>query len=69
MQAHYDEGQRQLAVTLDQLAIAQRKIQSLTGEMEELRGNYDAVSVKHKSIAKNVQQKFYKVQNFNLYVF
>jgi len=50
LQAHYDEGQRQLAVTLDQLAIAQRKIQSLTGEMEELRGNYDAVSVKHKSI-------------------
>lgn len=43
MQAHYDEGQRQLAVTLDQLAIAQRKIQSLTGEIEELRGNYDAV--------------------------
>lgn len=42
LQAHYDEGQRQLAVTLDQLAIAQRKIQSLTGEMEELRGNYDA---------------------------
>lgn len=54
MQAHYDEGQRQLAVTLDQLAIAQRKIQSLTGEMEELRGNYDAVSVKHKHVAKNV---------------
>jgi len=46
LQAHYDEGQRQLAVTLDQLAIAQRKIQSLTGEMEELRGNYDAVSIK-----------------------
>lgn len=44
LQAHYDEGQRQLAVTLDQLAIAQRKLQSLTGEMEELRGNYDAVS-------------------------
>lgn len=47
MQAHYDEGQRQLAVTLDQLSIAQRKIQSLTGEMEELRGNYDAVSARH----------------------
>jgi len=44
LQAHYDEGQRQLAVTLDQLAIAQRKMQSLTGEMEELRGNYDSVS-------------------------
>lgn len=54
MQAHYDEGQRQLAVTLDQLAIAQRKLQSLTGEMEELRGNYDAVSV-NKNNAKFFQ--------------
>lgn len=44
LQAHYDEGQRQLAVTLDQLAITQRKLQSLTGEFEELRGNYDSVS-------------------------
>lgn len=54
LQAHYDEGQRQLAVTLDQLAIAQRKLQSLTGEMEELRGNYDAVSV-NKNNAKFFQ--------------
>lgn len=70
MQAHYDEGQRQLAVTLDQLAIAQRKIQSLTGEMEELRGNYDAVSLKY-----NIYPKIFrricttKVQSFNLYLF
>lgn len=70
LQAHYDEGQRQLAVTLDQLAIAQRKIQSLTGEMEELRGNYDAVSLKH-----SIQPKIFriicttKVQSFNLYLF
>lgn len=41
MQAHYDEVQRQLAVTLDQYAIASRKVQSITAELEEIRGNYD----------------------------
>lgn len=41
IQAHYDEIQRQLAVTLDQYAIASRKVQSLTCEIEEIRANYD----------------------------
>ncbi|KAK7791792.1 hypothetical protein R5R35_008810 [Gryllus longicercus] len=43
IQAHYDEIQRQLAVTLDQLGIAQRKVQSLTVEIEEIRSNYESV--------------------------
>lgn len=42
IQAHYDEMQRQLAVTLDQYGIAQRRVQSLTAELEEIRGNLDA---------------------------
>lgn len=42
IQAHYDEIQRQLAVTLDQYAIASRKVQSITAELEEVRGNYEA---------------------------
>uniref|UniRef100_A0A1B6KTP5 Paramyosin n=1 Tax=Graphocephala atropunctata TaxID=36148 RepID=A0A1B6KTP5_9HEMI len=42
LQAHYDEVQRQLAVTLDQYAIASRKVQSITAELEEIRGNYDS---------------------------
>lgn len=44
LQAHYDEVQRQLQVTIDQLSIAQRKVQSLTAECEEIRGNYETVS-------------------------
>lgn len=44
IQAHYDEVQRQLQVTLDQYGIAQRRLQSLTGEIEEVRGNYESVS-------------------------
>jgi DNA repair exonuclease SbcCD ATPase subunit len=35
--AHYDEVQRQLQVTLDQLSISQRKIQAFTAEIEEIR--------------------------------
>jgi len=42
LQAHYDEVQRQLQVTLDQYGIAQRKLQSITAELEEIRGNYEA---------------------------
>ncbi|KAG8253643.1 motor activity protein [Homalodisca vitripennis] len=42
LQAHYDEVQRQLAVTLDQYAIASRKVQSITAELEEIRGNYES---------------------------
>ncbi|CAG5039325.1 unnamed protein product [Parnassius apollo] len=41
IQTHYDEIQRQLQVTLDQYGVAQRRIQSLTGEIEEIRGNYE----------------------------
>lgn len=40
--AHYDEIQRQLQVTLDQLSISQRKVQALTAEAEEIRGNYES---------------------------
>lgn len=43
--AHYDELQRQLQVTLDQLSVSQRKVQALTAEVEEIRGNYESVSV------------------------
>jgi hypothetical protein len=41
-------------VTLDQYGIAQRKLQSITAELEEIRGNYEAVcslSSQHISIS------------------
>lgn len=37
MQAHYDEIHRQLQQTVDQLGIAQRRVQQLTAELEESR--------------------------------
>jgi chromosome segregation ATPase len=39
--ASYEELQRQLQTTLDQYAIAQRRCQSLSGELEEVRSNYE----------------------------
>lgn len=41
LQAHYDEVQRQLQQTLDQYGVAQRRLQSLTAELEEVRANYE----------------------------
>jgi len=50
IQAHYDEVQRQLQVTLDQYGIAQRRLQSLTGEIEEVRGNYESALRSKKAV-------------------
>lgn len=58
IQAHYDEVQRQLQVTLDQLGISQRKVQALTAECEDIRGNYETVStvtVRHEQTSLFVQ--------------
>lgn len=41
IQAHYDDIQRQLQQTLDQYAVAQRRISSLVGEVDEVRANYE----------------------------
>lgn len=41
LQAHYDDVQRQLQQTLDQYGVAQRRVQSLSAEMEEVRANYE----------------------------
>lgn len=41
LQSHYDEIQRSLQQTLDQYSVAQRRLQTLTGEIEEVRGNYE----------------------------
>lgn len=39
--ASYEEIQRQLQITIDQYSVAQRRIQSISGELEEMRANYD----------------------------
>lgn len=39
--ALYEEIQRQLQTVTDQYGVAQRRVQQLSGELEELRANYD----------------------------
>ncbi|XP_055702865.1 paramyosin, long form [Phlebotomus papatasi] len=41
LQSSYEEMQRQLQQTLDQYAVAQRRLTSLTAEIDEVRANYD----------------------------
>lgn len=41
LQAGYEEIQRQLQQTLDQYAVAQRRLTSLSGELDEVRANYE----------------------------
>jgi chromosome segregation ATPase len=48
--AHYEELQRQLQTTMDQYSVAQRRIQALVGEMEEMRGNYDQALRSKKAV-------------------
>lgn len=56
IQTHYDEVQRQLQVTLDQYGVAQRRIQSLTGEVEEIRGNYEQALRAKRTIEQSFEE-------------
>jgi len=40
----YEETQRQLQITVDQYGVAQRRLQALQSELEEMRANMEAVS-------------------------
>lgn len=44
IQSHYDELQRQLQQTVDQYTVAQRRIQTLSGELEEMRGGLESAN-------------------------
>ncbi|XP_014221217.1 paramyosin, long form [Trichogramma pretiosum] len=56
LQSHYDEVQRQLQVTLDQLGISQRRLQSLTSEIEEVRGNYESALRAKRSVEQQYEE-------------
>lgn len=43
-QSMYEETQRQLQITLDQYGVAQRRLQTLSSEFEEMRANMEAVT-------------------------
>ncbi|KAG5344185.1 MYSP protein, partial [Acromyrmex heyeri] len=61
LQAHYDEIQRQLQVTLDQLGISQRRLQSLTVELEEVRGNYESALRAKRTVEQQYEESVSRI--------
>ncbi|KYQ51217.1 Paramyosin [Trachymyrmex zeteki] len=61
LQAHYDEIQRQLQVTLDQLGISQRRLQSLTVELEEIRGNYESALRAKRTVEQQYEESVSRI--------
>lgn len=69
LQAHYDEVQRQLQQTLDQYSVAQRRLQSLTGELEEFRVNYENALRAKRSVEQQYEEsvtRINEVTNINI---
>ncbi|GJQ76864.1 putative motor protein [Trypoxylus dichotomus] len=61
LQAHYDEVQRQLSVTLDQLSISQRRVQALTAEVEEIRGNYESALRSKRAVEQQFEESVVRI--------
>lgn len=57
----YEETQRQLQITVDQYGIAQRRLQALTGELEEMRANMEAVSALKRVERRKCDECFLKL--------
>lgn len=58
----YEETQRQLQITVDQYGVAQRRLQALQSELEEMRANMEAVSYWFKTFFKNNFKLIYSNQ-------
>lgn len=50
MQAHYEDVQRQLQSSLDQYSVAQRRLATLNGELEEMRSQADSALRAKRSV-------------------
>ncbi|KAJ8736912.1 hypothetical protein PYW07_000183 [Mythimna separata] len=66
IQNHYDEVQRQLQVTLDQYGVAQRRIQSLTGEVEEIRGNYEQALRAKRTVEQSYEEAVTRINELTV---
>lgn len=64
LQAHYDEVQRQLQQTLDQYGVAQRRLQSLTGELEETRLNYENALRSKRAVELQYEESQVRINEF-----
>ncbi len=64
LQGHYDEVQRQLQQTLDQYGVAQRRLQSLTGELEEIRLNYENALRSKRAVELQYEESQVRINEF-----
>jgi chromosome segregation ATPase len=64
--AHYEEIQRQLQTTIDQYGVAQRRIQSLTGELEELRLNYDGTLRSKRQVEVSLEESTTRINELTV---
>lgn len=67
--AQYEELQRQLQTTIDQYSIAQRRIQSISGELEEMRVNYDSALRSKRQVEISLEEastRNSELQNINI---
>lgn len=65
--AAYEDIQRQLQTTIDQYGVAQRRILGMSGELEELRGNYEQSLRAKRSIELSYEES--QTRNSELAVF
>jgi len=61
LQSHYDDVQRQLQQTLDSYGVAQRRVQTLSGECEELRGNLDQSNRSKRAIEQSYEESVTRI--------
>ncbi|CAO1362256.1 unnamed protein product [Diamesa serratosioi] len=65
--AAYEDIQRQLQTTIDQYGVAQRRILGMSGELEELRGNYEQSLRSKRSVELSYEES--QTRNSELAVF
>lgn len=56
LQSAYDDVQRQLQQTLDSYSVAQRRLQSLTAELEEIRVNFELVQRSKRTVELQLEE-------------
>lgn len=66
LQAHYEECTRQLQVTMDQLSVAQRRVQALTAEAEEIRANYEGALRGKKAVELQYEESVSRINELTV---
>jgi len=61
----YEESQRQLHITIDQYGVAQRRLQALSAELEDLRGNLEAAIRAKRAAEQTVEEATHRINELS----